>query len=48
MLQFGIAAYAEGERYDVWQKLYNNEIKILAGARSAVFAPLKNIGVNNY
>ena len=35
----------DGERYDVWQKLYKNEIKILAGARSAVFAPLQNIGL---
>ncbi len=36
---------SEGERYDVWQKLYKDEIKILAGVRSAVFAPLKNIGL---
>ncbi len=39
------SSISEGERYDVWQKLYNNEIKILAGARSAIFAPLKNIGL---
>lgn len=39
------SSISEGERYDVWQKLYRNEIKILAGARSAVFAPLKNIGL---
>lgn len=39
------SSISEGERYDVWQKLYNNEIKILAGARSAVFAPLKDIGL---
>lgn len=39
------SSISEGERYDVWQKLYNNDIKILAGARSAVFAPLKNIGL---
>ena len=39
------SSISEGERYDVWQKLYNNEIKILAGARSAVFAPLQNIGL---
>ena len=35
---------SEGEKYDVWNKIQNNEIRILAGARSAVFAPLKNIG----
>ena len=39
------SSISEGERYDVWQRLYENDIKILAGARSAVFAPLKNIGL---
>ena len=39
------SSISDGERYDVWQKLYRNEIKILAGARSAVFAPLQNIGL---
>ena len=39
------SSISDGERYDVWQKLYKDEIKILAGARSAVFAPLKNIGL---
>lgn len=39
------SSISDGERYDVWQKLYKNNIKILAGARSAVFAPLKDIGL---
>ena len=39
------SSISEGEKYDVCQKLYKDEIKILAGARSAVFAPLKNIGL---
>ena len=39
------SSISDGERYDVWKKLYKNEIKILAGARSAVFAPLTNIGL---
>ena len=39
------SSISEGEKYDVWQRLYNNEIRILAGARSAVFAPLQNIGL---
>ncbi len=39
------SSISDGERYDVWQKLYRDEIKILAGVRSAVFAPLKNIGL---
>lgn len=39
------SSISDGEKYDVWQRLYRNEIKILAGARSAVFAPLQNIGL---
>ena len=39
------SSISDGEKYDVWQRLYNDEIKILAGARSAVFAPLQNIGL---
>ena len=39
------SSISEGEKYDVWQRLYKNDIKILAGARSAVFAPLQNIGL---
>lgn len=39
------SSISDGEKYDVWNRLYNNEIKILAGARSAVFAPLQNIGL---
>lgn len=39
------SSISEGEKYDVWQKIKNNEIRVLAGARSAVFAPLKNIGL---
>ncbi len=31
----------EAEKYKVWQKLRNDEIKILFGARSSVFAPVK-------
>lgn len=33
------------ERYDEWTKLKTGEAKIVVGARSAIFAPLKNIGV---
>ena len=32
------------ERYDEWKRLYTGEAKIAIGARSAIFAPLKNIG----
>ena len=39
------SSISEGEKYDVWNKLRNNDIRIIIGARSAVFAPLKNIGL---
>ena len=39
------SSISDGERYDVWEKIRRNQIKILAGARSAVFAPLKDIGL---
>lgn len=34
-----------GERYDQWQKIRSGEVNIVIGARSAVFAPLENIGL---
>jgi primosomal protein N' (replication factor Y) len=34
-----------GERFDEWYRLYTGEAKIAIGARSAVFAPLENLGV---
>lgn len=36
---------SEGEKLDVWQKLKKNEIKIIIGARSAIFAPILNLGL---
>lgn len=39
------SSISEGEKYDVWKRLYDNKVKILAGVRSAVFAPLNNIGL---
>ncbi len=33
-----------GERYDEWMRIKNGEVKIVIGARSAVFAPLSDIG----
>ncbi len=36
---------SQGERYDQWKRIKNGEADIVIGARSAVFAPLKNIGV---
>lgn len=34
-----------GERYDEWFRILNGQAKIVVGARSAIFAPLKNVGV---
>ncbi|MTI61027.1 MAG: primosomal protein N' [Firmicutes bacterium] len=34
-----------GERYDEWRRLYYGEALIAIGARSAVFAPVKNCGL---
>lgn len=36
---------SQGERYDQWKRIKNGEADIVIGARSAVFAPLKNIGI---
>ncbi|MFA3782177.1 primosomal protein N' [Melioribacteraceae bacterium 4301-Me] len=34
-----------GERYDAWRGIINGKFKIVIGARSALFAPLKNLGL---
>ncbi len=34
-----------GERYDEWQKISEGKAKIVIGARSAIFAPVKNLGI---
>lgn len=39
------SSITEAEKYETWKKLRNNEIKILFGARSAVFAPIQNLGL---
>ncbi|MDD6223813.1 MAG: primosomal protein N' [bacterium] len=36
---------SDGEKYDEWRKIARGEVKIVIGARSAIFAPLKNIGL---
>ncbi|WP_083488367.1 primosomal protein N' [Liquorilactobacillus aquaticus] len=36
---------SSGERFDEWRRIEKNEAQVVVGARSAVFAPLKNIGV---
>ena len=34
-----------GERYDQWYKIKNGEAKIVIGARSAMFAPVNDLGI---
>ncbi len=34
-----------GERYDQWRRIWKGEVKIAMGARSAIFAPFKNVGI---
>ena len=34
-----------GERFDEWSRLRSGEAKIAIGARSAIFAPLENLGI---
>ena len=36
---------SEGERHDEWHKINNGAARIVIGARSAVFAPLENLGL---
>ena len=34
-----------GERHDEWERIRNKEAKIVIGARSAIFAPVENLGI---
>ncbi|WLD95103.1 primosomal protein N' [Alkalihalobacillus sp. AL-G] len=36
---------SKGEKYDEWRKIHRNEAKVVVGARSAIFAPFKKIGI---
>ncbi len=39
------SALSQGEKFDQWRKIRDGGADIVIGARSAVFAPLKNIGI---
>lgn len=36
---------SDGERYDEWRRIRRAEVRIVIGARSAIFAPLGDIGI---
>ncbi|MBU1020032.1 MAG: primosomal protein N', partial [Firmicutes bacterium] len=34
-----------GEKYDEWRKIIRQEVRVVVGARSAIFAPFTNLGI---
>lgn len=34
-----------GEKYDEWRKIQRKEVKVVVGARSAIFAPFEHLGI---
>lgn len=36
---------SSGEKYDEWRKIERKEVKVVVGARSAIFAPFENLGI---
>ncbi len=36
---------SEGERYDTWRRARSGKLKVIIGARSALFSPLPNVGL---
>ena len=36
---------SQGEKFDEWTKIQRKEVKVVVGARSAIFAPFENIGI---
>ena len=36
---------SDGERFDEWHKILNSDAKIVIGARSAIFSPIKDLGL---
>ena len=39
------SSLSEGEKYDEYRRIMKGEVSIVVGARSAIFAPLKNLGL---
>lgn len=39
------SALSDGERYDEWHRIRSGEARVVIGPRSAIFAPIKNLGL---
>ena len=39
------SSLSEGEKYDEYRRIMKGEVSLVVGARSAIFSPLKNIGL---
>ncbi|MCR8998176.1 primosomal protein N', partial [Brevibacillus laterosporus] len=39
------SALSQGERYDEWRKILRQQVQVVVGARSAIFAPFRNLGL---
>ncbi|MBD2625599.1 primosomal protein N' [Trichormus variabilis] len=39
------SALSDGERYDTWRQMFTGEPQVVIGTRSAIFAPLPNLGL---
>lgn len=39
------SSLSRGERYDEWRRIERGQAKVVVGARSAIFAPLQNLGL---
>ncbi|OUQ87356.1 primosomal protein N' [Brevibacillus brevis] len=39
------SALSQGERFDEWRKIIRKQVKVVVGARSAIFAPFRNVGL---
>jgi len=39
------SALSSGEKFDEWRKIIRKQVKVVVGARSAIFAPFQNVGL---
>lgn len=39
------SSLSEGERLDEWKRIYEGDARVIIGTRSAVFAPIQNLGL---